>query len=494
MRERVCMCCGGGGRAFLLSSSCPQRTDTKRQHQHQHLSNHTDSAVWSAEAARLGLGEPVAISATSGEGLADLYTALRPTVDAAAAARAAEKAAEDAAAAAAAAASSARRAAGAERAAGGGGGSSSGSSGGGGGGGFAARHHLAAAELEELEALRGAVGGALADGALDLDAVAGGEADEGEGEGDSGSRADADDLGEIDVDAATGEITVRRGDLDRSGGDLDSSEHQEQHEQRQQRLVETDASGDPLPAGPLRVAILGAPNAGKSTLLNSLLGWERALTGPEPGLTRDANKAWADWRGLHVELIDTAGWIKRAAALPGHADEASAAVAAMTQGAARRALEAAHVVVLLLDATTLVDFKVAMQRRDMAVASMAVREGKALVVALNKADLIAPASSGADGADGDGESDQEEQEDGLEDGLEEGGDGSGSAERARRRMSAAAAAAAAERLRSDVEAVLAARLTEAGRLPVLLTSALAGGGKGAILDAAVEAYARWNRR
>lgn len=122
---------------------------------------------------------------------------------------------------------------------------------------WGARHHLASDELRELAALQDTAGGG---GGPDHDF----EADEGAG---SDLDLDLDDLGEISVDA-DGEITVAA----RPNPAADQTSG----------AGEREASEPPLPAGPLRVALMGAPNAGKSTLLNSLLGWERALTGERP--------------------------------------------------------------------------------------------------------------------------------------------------------------------------------------------------------------------
>jgi GTP-binding protein len=124
----------------------------------------------------------------------------------------------------------------------------------------------------------------------------------------------------------------------------------------------------------LQLAILGRPNAGKSTLVNRLLGEERQITGPEPGLTRDAiGVAW-QWRDQAVRLIDTAG-LRKQAKITEKLDKLSA-------GDAMRAMEYAQVVVLLLDART------PLERQDLAIARRTLDEGRALIVAANKWDLI----------------------------------------------------------------------------------------------------------
>ncbi len=136
---------------------------------------------------------------------------------------------------------------------------------------------------------------------------------------------------------------------------------------------EEDASTQP-PRGPLRLAIVGRPNAGKSTLLNRLLGEERMITGPEPGLTRDAIAVtFADAEGP-IELVDTAGLRRKA--------RIEAPLEKMSTSASIEALKMAEIVVLTLDAT------LGVHEQDLQIARLIEREGRGCVLALNKWDAV----------------------------------------------------------------------------------------------------------
>lgn len=127
---------------------------------------------------------------------------------------------------------------------------------------------------------------------------------------------------------------------------------------------------------PLKLAIVGRPNAGKSTLLNRLLGEDRMLVGPEPGLTRDAiASVLTDPSGQRVEIVDTAG-LRRPARIEADLEK-------MSVGAAINALKMAEVVILAVDATE------GLNDQDLRIAQLIEREGRACVLVLNKWDAVA---------------------------------------------------------------------------------------------------------
>ncbi|KAL4438212.1 hypothetical protein ABPG77_010573 [Micractinium sp. CCAP 211/92] len=147
--------------------------------------------------------------------------------------------------------------------------------------------------------------------------------------------------------------------------------------------------GSPFGGGPLRVAIMGLPNVGKSTLTNWLLRDERCLTGPEPGLTRDAIKERIVWEGREVELVDTAGWIRRTR-LAAY-DESGGAVAEQTVAEARSVMQFVHVVAMLVDAQRALELKEGLTHREVTLANDVVAEGRLLLIVANKLDALAPA-------------------------------------------------------------------------------------------------------
>ncbi len=193
-------------------------------------------------------------------------------------------------------------------------------------------------------------------------------------------------------------------------------------------LDDLDDRDDDEGDGILQLAILGRPNAGKSTLVNRLLGEERQITGPEPGLTRDAiGIAW-QWRQQAIRLIDTAGLRKQA--------RVTEKLEKLAAGDAVRAMEYAQVVVLLLDA------RAPLERQDLAIARRTLEEGRALVVAANKWDLVSDRN------------------------------------------------AAMGQLRDRLET----SLTQARGVPVITLSALTGRGVEKLMPAVAAVYQRWQQR
>ena len=128
---------------------------------------------------------------------------------------------------------------------------------------------------------------------------------------------------------------------------------------------------------PLQLAILGRPNTGKSTLVNALLKQERVITGAVSGLTRDSIAVQWSWKGLPVQLADTAGIRK------GAQRDRSDDIEDLAVQDAMRAMKTADVAVLVLDAEARM-----LQRQELAIADAVVKEGRSLIVAANKMDLL----------------------------------------------------------------------------------------------------------
>lgn len=145
---------------------------------------------------------------------------------------------------------------------------------------------------------------------------------------------------------------------------------------KRKRDDDTDASEEkpPEPPKPIRVAIVGRPNAGKSTLVNAMLGEDRMITGPEPGLTRDSVASDIVYKGHAIRIFDTAG-LRRKVRISELAEKLSASDAV-------RAIRFAEVVVLLIDAER------PFEKQDLTIGDMVTQEGRALVIAVNKWDLV----------------------------------------------------------------------------------------------------------
>ncbi|MBL8566158.1 MAG: ribosome biogenesis GTPase Der [Hyphomicrobiaceae bacterium] len=179
---------------------------------------------------------------------------------------------------------------------------------------------------------------------------------------------------------------------------------------------------------PIRVAIVGRPNAGKSTLVNALLQDERMLTGPEPGLTRDTISTELVWQDRRFLLFDTAG-LRRKAKVTELAEQLSTSDTV-------RAIRFAEVVVLMIDAER------PFENQDLTIGDMAASEGRALVVAVNKWDLVAEK----------------------------------------------------QKLLKDLREIVAEKLSQVSGVPLVTISALGENGLDRLMQTVAAAYEGWNRR
>ncbi|MEL7276992.1 MAG: ribosome biogenesis GTPase Der [Pseudomonadota bacterium] len=141
-----------------------------------------------------------------------------------------------------------------------------------------------------------------------------------------------------------------------------------------EEVAVTDLDEDEeAPDRPIQIAVVGRPNAGKSTLINAILGEDRLLTGPEAGITRDAISVPVNWGGTPVKIFDTAGMRKRA--------KVQEKLEKLSVSDGLRAVRFAEVIVVLLDAS------IPFEQQDLRIADLAEREGRAVVFAANKWDV-----------------------------------------------------------------------------------------------------------
>jgi GTPase len=191
---------------------------------------------------------------------------------------------------------------------------------------------------------------------------------------------------------------------------------------------EPEATTVTEPPRPLRIAVVGRPNAGKSTLINRLIGEERLLTGPEAGITRDSIAVPLVWQGREFLVHDTAGMRRRS--------RIDTKLEKLSVGDALEAIRFAEVVILLMDAAAL------FEEQDLRIADLVEREGRALVIGVNKWD------------------------------LKEGDPG------------------AAGRLRGEADE----RLAQLKGVPIVAVSGLTGAGLDRMMQAVLDIHALWNKR
>lgn len=170
------------------------------------------------------------------------------------------------------------------------------------------------------------------------------------------------------------EYTLKADDVALADVNLEAKESAVPGDDVSENDFEDDFSDDEdLENRPLKLAIIGRPNVGKSTMINKLLGQERLLTGPEAGVTRDAIAIAWEYKGREVRLVDTAGMRRKA--------RIKEKLEYMSVGDTLRSVRFAEVVILVLDANAPLD------KQDLTIARHVIEEGRALIIAVNKWDI-----------------------------------------------------------------------------------------------------------
>lgn len=159
------------------------------------------------------------------------------------------------------------------------------------------------------------------------------------------------------------------GNADRGADGADGSEEGPLFDEDGEEIIPAyDASK------PMRIAVVGRPNAGKSTLVNRMIGEDRLLTGPEAGITRDSISVEWQWKGRTVRLFDTAGMRRKS--------RVQEKLEKLSVNDALRAIQFAEIVIILIDA------EIPFEKQDVQIADLVIREGRAPVIAVNKWDLV----------------------------------------------------------------------------------------------------------
>ena len=137
---------------------------------------------------------------------------------------------------------------------------------------------------------------------------------------------------------------------------------------------EGEEISDPITGDCVQIVVAGRPNAGKSTFVNAIIGDERMLTGPEAGITRESVEIAWEYKNQRIKLIDTAGLRKRA--------NVNKSLEKLSTGDAIGSIKFANTVILMLDAT------IALEQQDLTIANYVIDQGRSLVIAVNKWDLV----------------------------------------------------------------------------------------------------------